>query len=255
MDHHERYFQWRSFMSISWKRVIPFAIFVCFARANVALANGPFVHFGADWRPLDVLSCTIKAMEAMREQDFIEGNRALDTVWGYNEQSIVLVRCVPQDQGVYIEVLATSQSNEEAERLRNQIRISVFDDRRPDLEDSHEEHFNNNTDIGPLGTNDPEFYPPRQSNLPQMHWGHDTRSKSLASCLSSAKLAMAIYKLESTTDSSIVWGTSSNVTVIVSCVPIPSGVSILVAAISEDGATAERFRNDIRTVTFDSPSN
>jgi hypothetical protein len=48
------------------------------------------------------------------------------------------------------------------------------------------------------------------------------------------------------------WGTSGNATALVSCVPITRGVSILVAATSEDGALAEKLRNDIRKVTFDS---
>jgi hypothetical protein len=49
----------------------------------------------------------------------------------------------------------------------------------------------------------------------------------------------------------MLWGTSPGVLVLVSCVPVDGGVSILVATTSYDGATAERFRNDVRTITFD----
>jgi len=44
---------------------------------------------------------------------------------------------------------------------------------------------------------------------------------------------------------------SPRVVVLVSCVPIDGGVSILVAATSFDSKIAERFRNDVRTITFD----
>jgi hypothetical protein len=157
---------------------------------------------------------------------------------------VVLVHCIPLNQGVYIEVLAVSHSSGEAERLRNQIRISVFDDRRPDLSVLPVSGFN--SDSGAFG---PQT---RRRNAPQLHWGFDHRPKSLEACVSSAKLAMKTKGLQSTTSgNSIVWGQSSDVTVLVKCLPIPGGVSILVAATSDDSATAERFRNEIRVITFD----
>jgi hypothetical protein len=183
-------------------------------------------------------------MDAMQDQNFIEGTREANIAWGFNEQSAVLVRCTPLNGGTFIEVLAVSRSGEEAERLRNEIRISVFDDRRPDPGVLHVDHFNN--DSGAFGN------PRRIRNYPSLHWGYDTRPKSQGACLSDAALAMQKYGLQMTAGgNSVVWGTSSDVTVVVSCTPIASGVSILVAAASDDAATAERFRNDIREIAFD----
>ena len=230
-------------MSMSWKLMISLAALLFFAYAKAAIAAHA-AHFGDDFRPMDVLSCTVKAMDAMQEQNFIEGTKDGGVAWGFNEQSVVFVRCVPVNQGVDIEVLAVSQSSGEAERLRNQIRIRVFDERRPNLSVLHVDHFNNDSGaFGPIT---------RVRNAPPMHWGFDHRPKSLEACVSSAKLAMQKKGLPITTGGdSVVWGQSSDVTVLVKCLPIPGGVDILVAAASDVGATAEKFRNEIRIITFD----
>ncbi len=172
-------------------------------------------------------------------QNFITGTRTPPTAWGYDEQSIVprALRCA-ESQGVYIEVLAASRSGDEAERLRNEIRTSVFDDRRPDT--LPVDHFS----VDDLSL---------VSSAPALHWGFDFRPKSLDDCMSAASLAMDQNGLAaSQSGESVLWGTSPSVVVLVSCVPVDGGVSILVAAASYDGATAERFRNDVRTITFDS---
>ncbi len=202
----------------------------------------PSVQFGADFRPMSEDQCSRKAMDAMFDQKFIEGTRSPGFAWGYNEQSLVLVHCVAVNQGVNIEVYAASRSDAEAERLRNEIRISVFDDRRPE-ESAHHNGFKiDNFDN-----------PKRANNSPPVHWGFDTRPKSLRGCISAAKLAMHKTGLTPTVGgTALLFGSSPRVVVLVSCVPIESGVAILVAATSYDGAIAERFRNDVRTITFDS---
>jgi hypothetical protein len=232
-------------MSKLSNRIFLFAVLLYFAKVNVAIGGVPAVHYGADWRPFDVRSCTIKALEAMRDQNFIEITRTPTSAWGVNEQSFVLVRCIRQNLGVFIEVFAASWSNQEAERLRNQIRISVFDARIPDKNVLYPDHID--SDSGVFGGQ-----PRRQRNYPSVHWGYDSRPKSLQGCISGAKLAMHKNGLQSTPNGNILWGTSSNVVVLVSCTPIDRGVSILVIAASDDGATAERFRNDVRKITFDS---
>jgi hypothetical protein len=247
LSHEKPNYGRRLFMSSLWNRTALLTLLLCFATANVAIAGVPAVHFGADWRPFDVRTCAVKAMRAMQAQNFIEGTRTPDGAWGFNEQSVVLVRCIPQNQGVYIEVLAASRSSQEAERLRNEIRISVFDARRPDLRVLHPDHFN--SDSGAFSG------PRRLRNYPPLHWGYDNRPKSLRACMSGAKLAMNRSGLHSSPNgNSIVWGTSSNVVVIVACTPIVRGVSILVAATSDDGQVAERYRNNIRKIAFDSVS-
>jgi hypothetical protein len=201
----------------------------------------PAVHFGADFRPMNVDSCTRKAMDAMWDQKFFEGTRTGPSAWGFNAQSLVLVRCVPQTGGVFIEVFAASRSDSEAERLRNEIRISVFDSRAPG-----DMAYHNAFSVGP-------FEGTRAQNPPAVHWGFDTRPKSVQSCMSGAKLAMSRTGLTSSpAGENLMWGTSRGATVLVSCVAIDAGVSILVAATSQDGATAEDFRNRVRTITFDS---
>jgi hypothetical protein len=227
------------------KLITLLAIFVWAVFSATAIAAVPAIHFGADWRPMDVKSCAVKAIDAMRAQDFTEGTREAASAWGFNQQSVVLVRWTPQNNGVFIEVMAVSRGNAEAERLRNQIRISVFDARRPDLRVLQPDHFNN--DSGAFGG------PRRVRNHPPVHWGFDTRVKSLKTCMSGAKHAMYKSGLQSAPNgNSLMWGTSGNATALVSCVPISRGVSILVAATSENGALAEKLRNDIRKVTFDS---
>jgi hypothetical protein len=218
--------------------------FMFVAMPTVAFAQAPAVHFGSDWRPMDVRSCTIKAMDAMQAQNFIEGTRTGEAAWGFNEQSIVLVHCVPQNRGVHIQVLAASWSGQEAERLRNQIRISVFDNRRPNLGVLHPDGFNNDSGV---------FGPQRRPrNFPSMHWGYDTRPKSLGACVNAAKLAMHRTGLQgSPGGQALIWGKSARVTVLVECVPVQGTMSILVAAASGDGQVAERFRNDVRKITFD----
>jgi len=217
------------------------------AMPTVAFAQAPAVHFGSDWRPMDVRTCTTKAMDALRAQDFIEGTKAANSAWGFNEQSIVLVHCVPQNEGetkgVHIQVLAASRSGQEAERLRNQVRESVFDGRRPDLNVLHPDHFN--TDSGAFGPRH------RARNYPSLHWGYDTRPKSLGACVNAAKLAMHRTGMRAAPGQTLVWGTSSRVTVLVECAPIGGTMSILVAAASADGQVAERVRNDVRKITFD----
>jgi hypothetical protein len=230
-------------MSISWKLAIQLAALLCLANTNVATA-APAAQYGDDFRPMDARSCTIKAMDAYQNQKFIEGRMDGEVAWGFNEESVVLVRCVAVNQGVNIQVLAVSHSAAEAERLRNQIRISVFDDRRPNLSVLPVSGFNN--DSGAFG---PQT---RKRNAPSLQWGFDHRPKNLEACMSSAKLAMQKKGLQSSTGGdSVVWGQSNDVAVLVKCLPIPGGVSILVAATSDAAATAERFRNDIRVITFD----
>jgi hypothetical protein len=203
----------------------------------------PVVHFGADFRAMSEDQCSRKAMDAMYDQHFIEGTRSPGFAWGYNEQSLVFVRCVAQNQGVTIEVFAASRSGEEAERLRNEIRISVFDDRRPG-----DMVYHNGFRI-----NGPLDQPTRANNSPPAHWGFDTRPKSLRGCMSGARLAMHKTGLAASAGGpALLWGSSPRVVVLVSCVPTDRGVSILVAATSFDGAIAERFRNSVRTITFDS---
>lgn len=230
-------------MSMSWKPATSLAGLLCLASADVAIA-APAAQFGDDFRPMNVLSCTIKAMDAMQKENFIEGKMEGEAAWGFDEQSVVLVHCIPVNQGVDIEVLVVSHSGEEAERLRNQIRISVFDDRRPNLSVLPISGFN--SDSGAFGPQK------RRRNAPQLQWGFDHRPKSLETCVSSAKSAMQTKGLQSTSSgNSIVWGQSSDVTVLVKCLPIPGGVSILGAATSDDATTAERFRNEIRVITFE----
>ena len=201
----------------------------------------PLVHFGADFRPMSVDQCSRKAMDAMFAQQFIEGTRSPGFAWGYNEQSLVFVHCVEVNQGVNIEVFAASRSGAEAERLRNEIRISVFDDRRPEEAAHHNGFRIDNFDN-----------PKRANNPPPTHWGFDTRPKSLRGCMSAARLAMHKTGLAASAGGpALLFGTSPRVVVLVSCVPIDGGVSILVAATSFDGKIAERFRNDVRTITFD----
>jgi hypothetical protein len=232
---------------LPWKVRIAFmSMLACLANASVAIAGVPAIHFGADWRDLDIHTCTGEAMEAMSNQHFITAIKEQVTTWGFNEQSIVLVRCVEQNQGVYIEVLAASRSSQEAERLRNEIRTRVFGAPRADPNMMYPDRING--DSGAFGA------PSRVRNFPPMHWGYDTRPKSQQACMRDAQAAMSSIGLQSTPDgNSLVWGTSSEVTVLVSCVPINGGVSILVAATSADGATAERFRNAVRARTFDRP--
>jgi hypothetical protein len=201
----------------------------------------PAVHFGADFRPMNVDSCTKKAMDAMWDQKFFEGTRSGPTAWGFNAESLVLVRCVPQNLGVFIEVFAASRSHSEAERLRNEIRISVFDSRVPG-----DRIYHNGFGVGPYNGTRAEYHPP-------VHWGFDTRPRSVHGCMNGAKLAMSRTGLTSSpVGDNLMWGMSRGVTVLVSCVAIEAGVSILVAATSQDSATAEDFRNRVRTITFDS---
>ena len=210
---------------------------------RVFVEAAPAAHFGADFRPMTVDTCTKKAYDAMSDQKFSEGRFAGPSVWGFNANSFVLVRCVSQNGGVFIEVFAASRSNSEAERLRNEIRIRVFDGRAPNPDVDYPGFFS----VRP-------FSGERVENHPPVHWGYDTRPKSVQSCMSAAKLAMSRTGLTSSTiGDSVMWGLSRGVTVLVSCVPIETGVSILVAATSQDSAMAEDFRNRVRTITFDSP--
>jgi hypothetical protein len=224
-----------------------FLALLCWFAALPCIANAaaPAMHFGADWRPLDLHTCTGEAMQAMIRQRFIGANREPAYTSGFNEQSVVLVRCVEQGKGVHIEVLAISHSSQEAERLRNQIRTSVFGARLASADMLFPTLFNGDSAV-------PGHAPPRPINHPQLHWGADTRPKSQQACVRDAAVAMARSGLQASVNgTALVWGRSNQAAVLVSCVPIPTGVSIMVAAASDDSALAERLRNAVRSWTFD----
>ncbi len=222
----------------------PAALLAAVLLTGAGAANAaPNAQYGDDFRPMDARSCTGKTMDELQARNFIEGTNDGGLAWGYNEQSVVLVRCVPMNNGVEIEVLAISRSAAEAERLRNEIRIRVFDERRPAPGVLQVGHFN--TDSGAFGPIT------RARSQPPTQWGFDHRSKSLVACANDAKSAMQSNRLAiSTGGDSVVWGQSNDAVVMVKCLPIQGGVDILVVAASESAATAERLRNDIRIVTF-----
>ncbi len=88
----------------------------------------PTVFIGSDYRKMTVDMCMLKAMEAMiYQQHFIEARVNGSDTWGYNEKSFVLVHAVVIDDRVEIFVVAFSTLSQEAERLRNAIRVHVFD--------------------------------------------------------------------------------------------------------------------------------
>lgn len=212
----------------------------CVAHAGLALARAPSMQFGADWRPLDIKTCKGEAVESMRKLGFIRGTSQQAESSGFDPQTFVLVHCIPQKQGVYIEVLAASHSSAEAERRRNQVRTMVFGAKRAPAAMIYPDKFVPFDDAGA-----------RSPNYPIMHWGYDTRQKSQQACVAAARNAILDHSLKSSIIGlSVVWGTSPTATVLVSCVPITQGVSILVAATSDDSATAERLRNEIRIATF-----
>jgi hypothetical protein len=224
---------WRS---IARGAVVAASIF----SAGSALASQN-AQYGDDFRQMDVKSCSTKAIDALSEQKFIEGNNDGQVVWGFDEQSVVLVRCVPYNNGVWIEVLAASRSPAEAERLRNIIRIRVFDARRTPRDMLAVTRFNGD------GLNRVK----RPRTQPAAHWGYDHRPKSLAACTDDAKAAMQKSGLAiSTSGNSVVWGQSGSALALVKCLSIPSGVDILVFATSDVSATAETYRNNIRILTF-----
>lgn len=208
--------------------------------STVALARAPNMQFGADWRPMDIKTCKGEALEAMRKLNFIRGASQQAESSGFDPQTFVLVHCIEQKQGVYIEVLAASHSAKEAERRRNEVRTMVFGARRAPADMIYPDKFVPFDDAGA-----------RAPHYPTMHWGYDSRPKSQQACVAAARNAILDHGLKSSIIGlSTVWGTSAAGNVLVSCVPITQGVSILVAATSDDSATAERLRNEIRTATF-----
>jgi len=210
-----------------------------FGMTSSALAQRPAMHLGSDWRAMSVADCTYKAMNFMERERFINGTKTGNQAWGFNEKTIVLVYCTPQNNGVYISVVAASHDSGEAERMRNRVREYVFNEFRPTPE----------TPPAPDFFDEFDATPPRARNYPAMHWGSDSRPRTFEACISDAKSAMRIKDLQVTASSgsSVVWGSNADVIVLVQCIAVDNGVRILVAAA---GQNAERYRNDIREFVF-----
>ena len=89
---------------------------------------------------------------------------------------------------------------------------------------------------------------------PAIHVGDDFRAKSLGCCLGDARYAMEKNKagrLNSSQSGNVIFGTGENVSVVVICEAVNGGVRIPVVAASMDSATAERYRNEVRTLAYD----
>lgn len=102
---------------------------VCFlSLTGVSFAQQPAVQVGSDWRRMSLNQCATNARVAMsRENLAMSADGGL--VWGSNANSVVMVHCIPMNNGVFIEVVAASQNSQTAEHYRNVIRTYVFNAR------------------------------------------------------------------------------------------------------------------------------
>lgn len=202
-----------------------------------AQTQAPFMHLGGDWRGMNSNECTGKAVKAMYSKNFIEGSRSGITASGFNENSIVLVYCVPMRDGVYISVISASQNNAEAARLRNEIRELIFN--APSSNGNYLDYFN--LDSGAFGGRT------RARNYPAMHWGGDWRQMSVPTCSYNAKDAMRKNNLSIQDDGNgDVWGVGGDSVALVSCTPNNNKVYIVVVVASQRSKAAEALRNQIR---------
>lgn len=202
-------------------------------------AAAPAVQVGSDFRKIGILDCTLKALEAMGdEQNFIHAQIDGPDAWGYDERSFVMVHAVPIRDGVEIFVVAFSTDNREAERLRNAIREHVF-----------------NGSLRPSRLpieNFPKSYQTTDANRRQcplaVHFGNFNKVATEPVFQSCARSAMARNGLhESTSDNQIIYGMSGTSAVVALGVGRPRGTQVLVIAASEDSSEAERLRNEVRT--------
>src|SRR5215471_3064255 len=219
-------------------------ISIGWAISSFAWAQAPAMHMGSDWRTMSIWDCKNKAAQAMQDnENFLHTDRSGDQTWGYNEKTIVLVSCVSMGKSVYILVAAASQDSAEAERIRNSVRSHVFDAPAPAAR--YPDHYDANS-IALGGER-------RSGHPPAMHWGSDYRPKSIAGCVGGARLAMSRMGLQSSvSDQSVVWGSNSELVAFVDCAPMERGVYIHVVVAAADTSVAERYRNEIRQITFNS---
>lgn len=211
-------------------------------------ASAPAVHVGSDFRQMGALECTLKALEAMgNQQNFIHAEIAGPDAWGYDERSFVMVHAVPIRDGVAIFVAAFSTDNREAERLRNAIREHVF---------------NGSLRASRLPfENFPKVYQTTDANRRRgplaVHWGNFNKVATEPVFQSCARGAMARNGLhETASGNQIIFGINSSTAVVALGVGLPRGTQVLVIAASGDSKEAERLRNEVRTsivgcVSFD----
>jgi hypothetical protein len=196
-------------------------------------ADAPAVHVGSDFRNMSAAECALKAVEAMGvQQNFIHAEVAGPDAWGYDERSFVMVHAVPIRDGVQIFVVAFSTDSGEAERLRNAVRVHVFNGPY------------NSRIASTINTSDTS----RRRGPLMLHWGNFNKQATEGAFRSCAVSAMARSGLHSSASGNqVIYGTSPNATVVALGVGLPRTARVLVIAASADSQTAERLRNDVRT--------
>ncbi len=224
----------------AWKYLFIVAAFVTWP--SIALAQPPAMHMGADWRKMSVWDCNNKTAQAFQDKEHVlRMERSGNQTWAYTAKTIALVSCVPLGNSLYILVAAASRDSVEAERMRNEVRTHVFD--APAPTSRYPDHYDaNSSALGGGG-----YSPPLA-----MHWGSDSRPKSVYQCVASARYAMSQLNLHESVSGRVVWGTTNDVTAFVDCAPGGRGAHMHVVVASADSGLAEHYRNEIRRVTFDS---
>lgn len=209
---------------------------------SFGFAQPPAMHMGSDWRSMSVWDCKNKAAQVFQDKErVLRMERSGDQTWAYTGKTIALVSCVRLGNSLYIVVAAASRDSVDAERMRNEVRTHVFDAPAPTAR--YPDHYN--ADSAALGGGNK---PPPLA----MHWGNDSRPKSVAQCVASARLAMSQLNLRESVSGPIVWGTTNDVIAFVDCAPGGRGAYMHVVAASADSGLAEHYRNEIRRITFDS---
>jgi len=208
-------------------------------------AQGVTMQLGSDWRAMSVLTCTNKAIVSMQNRpQFIRSERKNDKdnmVWGAYESATILVYCIAQNNGVFVEVITASYNSGEAESLRNDIRNAVLNGPDPDPKVRYPDYNNFNSILGGK---------PRPYIFPALHWGTDTRPLGVEDCVSRAASAVKAKNLSPTQGNGYVFGTGPSITTLVTCTAVEGGVYVVVVAASPQSAMAERYRNDIREAVF-----
>jgi hypothetical protein len=209
---------------------------LCCSRSH---ADAPAIQVGSDFRKMDALECTLKAIEAMGfKQNFIHAEINGPDAWGYDEKSFVMVHTVPIRDGVEIFVAAFSPDNREAERLRNAVREHVF---------------NGSLRASRLPIKDfPKVYRTADANRRRgplmVHWGNFHKVATEPVFQSCARGAMAHHGLqEHASGTQIIFGHNRTAAVLALGVGLPRGTQAIVIAASDDSNEAERLRNEVRT--------
>jgi hypothetical protein len=153
--------------------------------------------------------------------------------WGMNENATVLVKSVPQGDGVYIYVVAASKDSKQAERLRNAVRQHVFD--------------------GPYRANVPKRIrtsdASRRTTAPAMQWGGEERSSSLGFFANVAEDAVKRYASRVTKDgTSLVFGSNPSSAVVAFYLKGAAENNGYIGVVASSGTRqdAEKLRNSIR---------